>query len=154
MPRLRRKEVSMIATFAAIAILLLIGGAITWLFTKLRDISFGLLSTGVIALIILAIIALPMIIYVGCSESTIDTRIAILEASNKELEEKIAVIVEGADAPENVTVNAVFSAVEAQSLSAKYFDLIVDNNEQIEKLKIRQAKLAGWKWFLYFNIGG
>ena len=144
----------MIALFASIAILLIIGGLATKLSPKLEEISFGLLGTGGVALIILAIIALPMIIYVGCSESTIDNRISILEASNKDLEEKIAVIVEGADTPENVTVNAILSKVEAQSLTAKYFDLIVDNNDQIEKLKIRQAKLAGWKWVLYFNIGG
>ena len=121
---------------------------------------------GVGSTISLFIMILTLIILIFSYPYNIDTKLAMYEEENTEIEERIKATVQSYKEYEQETFNKIVEKADLQTLILKFPELnsnelvraeietFKENNTKIKNLKEAQIDKDIIGWWLFFNIGG
>lgn len=143
-------------------LILLIILTILLIFVTFFVIESGEITGGLIVGLIIEIIALICCIssLIGCR--VIDRQIELYETQNKEIEEKVELVVkeymdyEGKTITEfksesYITLINLYPDLKADDMIQQQINLYMNNNSTITHLKERRIKKTIYKWWIYFG---
>lgn len=134
----------------------------------LKNNASGAAATYFLILFVFSAILFTMLfmwvekLYIICTESVIDQKIEMYQEENKNIEDKINLVVSsymqheekiytGIKPESFITLVSLYPDLKSDELVSKQIQVYEENTETIKKLKIQKISVSNDKWWIYFG---